>query len=235
MISRIPKIARRTAVLIGAAALSLAATMNWNTAIAETPAGGHRLGNPAAKVRLTEFVSYSCPHCGAYARESEAGLRIVYVTPGNLSVEVRPVIRNPVDLVATILVQCGSKEKFFLNHAAFLHSQDSWMDKWARMGPATKQRWTSGAFPSRMRAIAEDLDFFTIMSRRGYTRTQTEQCLSNEAAARDLAQKSADGARDAGVTATPSFVLNGKLLEDVHTWAALQTTIAKALTTNSVE
>ena len=229
MIARLPRIARRAALALCTAALALAATMNWNTVIAQTPAGGHRLGNPDAKVKLVEFVSYSCPHCAAYAKESEAGLRIVYVTPGAVSVEVRPVIRNPVDLAATMLAQCGPKEKFFLNHAAFLHDQDKWLAKWAKMGPATKQRWTSGTFAARMRAIAGDLDFFTIMSRRGYTRTQAEKCLSDEGEARRIAQLSADGAEQAGVTGTPSFVINDALLEDVHTWADLQPAIAAAL------
>ena len=229
MTARLPRIARRAALALCTAAIALAATMNWNTVITQTPTGGHRLGNPDAKVKLVEFVSYSCPHCAAYAKESEAGLRIAYVTPGAVSVEVRPVIRNPVDLVATMLVQCGPKEKFFLNHAAFLHDQDKWLAKWAKMGPATKQRWTSGTFAARMRAIALDLDFFTIMSRRGYSRTQAEKCLSDEGEARRIAQLSTDSAEQAGVTGTPSFVINDALLEEVHTWADLQPAIAAAL------
>ena len=229
MFSQFSRNARRGTILTLVAAIAIAATMNWNTVIAETPAGGHRQGNPEAKVKLIEFVSYSCPHCAEYAKQSEAGLRIVYVTPGTLSVEVRPVIRNPVDLAATMLAQCGPKEKFFLNHAAFLHSQDDWMAKWARMGPATKQRWTSGIFASRMKAIAQDLGFYTIMSRRGYTQTQAEKCLADEAGARQLAQTSADGAEKAGITGTPGFLLNGTLLEEVHTWADLQPAIKDAL------
>ena len=44
MTARLPRIARRAALALCTAAIALAATMNWNTVITQTPAGGHRLG-----------------------------------------------------------------------------------------------------------------------------------------------------------------------------------------------
>ena len=44
---------------------------NWTTAGTATPTLGHRIGNPAAKVKLTEYISYTCPHCAAFTREGE--------------------------------------------------------------------------------------------------------------------------------------------------------------------
>ena len=43
----------KAAALLGAALmLSGQANSNWNAVIAETAEGGHRIGNPAAKVKL---------------------------------------------------------------------------------------------------------------------------------------------------------------------------------------
>ena len=42
------------------AAPRAAAPANWNALVARTPSGTHLLGNPNAKVRLGEYVSYTC-------------------------------------------------------------------------------------------------------------------------------------------------------------------------------
>ena len=42
---------------------------DWTHAVALTPEGGVRMGNPAARVRLVEFSSFTCPHCAAFASE----------------------------------------------------------------------------------------------------------------------------------------------------------------------
>ena len=42
-----------------AAPRPVAATANWNAVVARTASGTHVLGNPNAKVRLGEYVSYT--------------------------------------------------------------------------------------------------------------------------------------------------------------------------------
>src|SRR5690606_21768616 len=101
----------RAAVLAGAALLGMGASGNWVGTVAETD-GGHRIGNPEAKVKVAEFVSYTCPHCAAFAREGEPPLQLAYVAPGSVSLEVRHLIRDPVDLAAAMLTNCGPASKF---------------------------------------------------------------------------------------------------------------------------
>ena len=50
--------------------------LNWAVTGSATPEGHHVLGNPAAKLRLIEFVSYTCPHCSHFETESEGQLKI---------------------------------------------------------------------------------------------------------------------------------------------------------------
>ena len=90
------------ALLLAAAPLAVAATTkahNWLATTAVTP-GGHRIGNPAAPTKLMEFVSYTCPHCGHFFKEADGAIKIAYVQPGKVSVEVHHVIRDPIDLAA---------------------------------------------------------------------------------------------------------------------------------------
>jgi protein-disulfide isomerase len=208
--------------LVLAALLTVAAAKaNWNNTVALTPVGSHVLGNPAAKVRLTEYVSYTCPHCAEFEVESSAALRLGYVHGGRLTIEVRHVVRNPIDLTAALLSNCSPKERFFLNHAAFLRSQSRWMAIAARATKAQQARWTSGPLPQRTRAIAGDLGFYAIMTGRGYDRMTIDRCLSDQAMATRLANQS-KLADEAGVHATPSFALDGMLLAATHDWALLR-------------
>ncbi|MGD9664420.1 MAG: DsbA family protein [Novosphingobium sp.] len=230
------RIARLVLLLLAALGMTSAAmadtptpVRNWNTNVSETAEGGHKVGNPLAKLKLMEFVSYTCSHCAHFEKESDAALRLYYLVPGKISIEVRPVIRNGIDLVATTLVNCGPKEKFFLNHAAFLRGQEKWLPKAQNLSEAQRARWASPDYGTRMRAVAADLGFYTIMESRGYRRTDVDRCLNDEQAARHMVDQANTGSQVMGVTGTPSFAINGILLDGVHTWATLQTAITGRL------
>ena len=213
------------------AALSLAAgkpAANWNTAVAVTPAGSHVLGNPAAKLKLTTFVSYTCPHCAHFEVEADAPLRLAYVRPGKVSVEVRHMLRDPIDLTVAMLTNCGSKDRFFLNHGMFMRSQATWMKPMMKANQAQRTRWTTGDLATRNRAIASDLHFYEIMATRGYDRVTVDRCLADKAMADRLARQ-AQAASDLGVMSTPSFAINGNLLAGTNEWSVLQPQIDAAL------
>jgi protein-disulfide isomerase len=213
----------RLAALAGATLLLAAAapkTVGWNYTVTLTPAGSHVLGNPAAKVKLTQYVSYTCPHCAEFEVQADGPLRLGYIASGKVSVEVRHYLRDPVDLTAALLSNCGAKEKFFLNHGAFMRSQKLWLARMASASAAQRQRWTSGAAPARARAIASDFKFYDIMASRGYDRPSVDRCLGDAAMAQRLADQTEEGSK-LGVNSTPSFAIDGVLLIGTHEWSLL--------------
>jgi len=213
----------KAAALAGAALLLSGQTnRNWPTVVVETADGGHRIGNPEAKVKLVEYVSYTCPHCAEFTREADDRIKLAYVTPGNVSLEIRHLIRDPVDLTAVMLANCGPAEKFPQNHAAFMFQQSKWIGPLASATAAQRQRWTSGDGPTRRRAIASDFGFYLIMQGRGYNRPELDRCLSDEAAARRFAEQSQKDWNRPGIDATPSFAINGVVMPGTHTWSALE-------------
>lgn len=221
----------RLLALGAVAMLSVAAgrpAANWNSTVAVTPAGSHVLGNPAAKLKLTEFVSYTCPHCSHFESEADAPLRLVYVRSGKVSVEVRHVLRDPIDLTAAMLTNCGSKEKFFVNHSVFMRSQPTWIRTLSTATEGQRTRWTSGDLATRNRAIAGDFHFYAIMATRGYDRVTIDRCLADKAMAQRLSAQT-QAATDLGVLGTPSFALNGSLLAGTNDWAMLRPQIDAAL------
>lgn len=208
-------------LLAAAAPLAAAGAQDWNLTY-ETTERGHRVGNPDADVSLIEFVSYTCPHCASFEQESEAALRLHYIHQGLATVEVRPVIRNPVDLAAALVADCGDPDDYFGNHRALMLSHSRWIEKARSATQGQMQRWATGTVASRMRAIGDDMDFHELMEPRGLSRSQVDQCLSDEAKARAIAEAAAADKADFDYPGTPSFAVNGSLLEGVHTWSALQ-------------
>ena len=197
------------------------AAPNWNTTVVQTD-GGHRIGNPDAKVKLKEFVSYTCPHCAHFARDGDGALQIAYIGPGKVSVEIRHIIRDPVDLTAALLTNCGPANKFQRNHAAFMLGQSKWIGPLMSASDGQRQRWYSGDKSTRFRAIASDFGFYAIMEQRGYTRSQVDRCLADVKLAEKLAADTETDSDKYKISGTPSFVLNGLTLAGTHSWDMLQ-------------
>jgi protein-disulfide isomerase len=213
----------KAAALAGIAVLASGQTnRNWPTVVAQTADGAHRIGNPDARVKLVEYVSYTCPHCAEFTREADDRIKLAYVTPGNVNLEVRHLIRDPIDLTVVMLVNCGPVSKFSLNHSTFMLQQAKWIGPLANPTAAQRARWTSGDGPARRRAIAGDFGLYKIMEGRGYRRTDVDRCLSDEAAARRFAEQSQKDWDRPGIDGTPSFSINGVVMPGTHTWSSLE-------------
>ncbi|MCT2398246.1 DsbA family protein [Novosphingobium mangrovi (ex Huang et al. 2023)] len=226
--------------LAGGAMLCVAATgktskslekpgTNWNGTIAITADGSHRLGNPDAPVKLTEFVSYTCSHCAHYQKESDPVLRLTVIPKGQVSVTVTNLLRNPIDLTVALLTNCGDPKRFFVRHNAFFATQDTWLAKAQTMSKEQEQRWFQGPLIDRMRAISNDFGFYTMMSGWGMDRAQTDACLG-DATMLDKLRAQQEAVATLGINSTPSFTLNGEVLT-VHDWAS----VSKAITDKLAE
>jgi len=95
--------------------------------------------------------------------------------------------------------------------------------------PALKQSWTDGTVTERVQRIAADTGLLEFAATLGIDKVGATRCLtdSKEVA---LLERLAE-VRDAGngLELTPSFVLNGKVLADIHTWAGVRMNLDQAL------
>ncbi len=218
--------ARRLIALAVAATLTLGAAppkrgLSWGAVVALTPAGSHVYGNPAANVKLTEWMSYTCSHCAHFESEGATPIRLQLVMPGKLRFEIRHLVRDPVDMTVALLTNCGTPDKFLLNHIVFLRSQSTWIQPLMNPTSAQRVRWETGSYAVRSRNIASDFHFYDIMATRGYTRVQVDRCLSDKAMADRLAAQTKD-ATERGVEGTPTFAIDDVLLAGTHDWRLLE-------------
>lgn len=231
----------RIAALLACAAVSVAATpaktppkapaakVNWVAQIATTANGSHRYGNPDAAVKLVEYVSYTCPHCAHFHKESDAVLRMSVVPQGKVSVTVTNFLRNPIDLTVAMLTNCGDPKRFFVRHSAFFGTQETWLGKADKFSKEQQARWYQGELPIRMRAIANDFGFYEKMEGWGISRPQVDACFADKSKLDTLRAQQAE-VEKLGFQGTPSFTLNGEVLP-ANDWAS----VSKAITAKIAE
>lgn len=205
------------------------AAHDWTTAISYLPSGAIVRGNPAAKVKLVEFISYTCPHCAHFNAEASPVLAASYVKTGKVQVEVRPFFRNMFDVTASLLAHCGPADRFLGNHDAILAGQETWMAP--AQNPTSEQitRWSDSDFAKRMKNVADDLGLTALMEKRGYSAEQLNACLADKPLAQKMADMTEHATTAYKVTGTPSFLINDKLQADAYSWQALRPAIDKTL------
>lgn len=198
---------------------------SWHAEVEKTERG-FLIGDPEAEVSMIEFISYTCPHCADFAQQGEGAIDMVLLAPGKMNLEVRPVIRNGVDLAVSLLVQCGGPDGFKDRHRMYLARQRQWLAQ-AQSAPASQQAvWARGDRAARLN-VAMALDLDDMLAERGMSRTDITACLSDDQAALALIRGGQADAAEFSVRGTPSFALDGELLEGVHSWGTLYPVLEK--------
>ena len=106
-----------------------AAQRDWTQTVVPTPEGGFRMGNPAASVKVIEYLSLTCPHCAEFAHESGQRLFRTYVGSGRVSVEYRNHVLNGFDLAAALLSRCAAPRQYFAMTHYLLGHQREWFGR----------------------------------------------------------------------------------------------------------
>ncbi|WP_448664942.1 DsbA family protein [Sphingomonas sp. CJ20] len=193
--------------------------------VTRTATGTHVIGAATAHVRLVEFVSYTCPYCAIYEMYAAPFRAERLEKSGVLSVEVRHVIHDSVDLATALLARCGADARFFERHNAYMHRQRVTL---SAITPELEQAWRKLPLKDQMPRIAQDTGLLEFAATLGTTDAEAAACLGNATEIQTLQAMTEAAARQGGET-VPGFVLNGKLLVDIHSWAGVRNHLDRAL------
>lgn len=201
-----------------------AAVADWSKIVASTPAGGVRMGNPAAPVKLIEYGSRTCPHCAAFAAEGLPVLKAGPIKTGKLSYEFRDYpVHGQLDLAPIMLGNCVPVARFFPVLDAMFFGQQALL---ANVGTLSVPKT---ATPNQVaKLIGDKLGYITFMQQFGMTAAQANACLGNPKSVAIIAQRTRYANTTYKLPATPTFIVNGKVAKDVFDWAALQPVLAAA-------
>jgi len=213
-------------IFIGVAALSTGlaaapAPSKWLTTVTVTDKGAHVLGNPAARNKVVEYLSYTCGHCADFEMKEAPKFKTQFVATGKASLEIRNMVLNPVDLTAAMLARCGGKAKFFGNHRHLLSTQATWLGKTKNISAATQAKLKAQDYTGFMIGTFDEIGLGAIMQQRGITQAQAKTCLADKAAFKNIIGMTDTGSA-LGVRGTPSFLVNGVLQDHAHNVAELK-------------
>ncbi|WP_432769095.1 MAG: thioredoxin domain-containing protein [Sphingopyxis sp.] len=227
-------LARRAALgaLAASAMLLLTAAApaapRWSATVTTSGIGAYSVGNPAAKVKLVEYFSYTCHVCGDFAKAGSAPLKAQYIDKGLVLFEYRNLVRDPVDMTAALLARCGGPKAFAGNHQAIFAAMPEMLARLNKASDAQKTSWFEGTTGERARKIAADTGLAALMTARGYTAAQQNACLDSAVAQAELTGMTNIGRNADRVAGTPTFFINGRNAE-VVAWPALKSKLDLAL------
>jgi protein-disulfide isomerase len=203
---------------------------DWSAIVTATPEGGFRMGNPNAALKLIEYGSLTCPHCREFDEQGAEPLITKYVKTGQLSWEFRNYVRDAFDLTASLIARCNGAKSFFPLSRALYKDQMVWVGK-VQATPPEQIEQLQNLPPNRQFVeLAKVAGFQDWAAARGVPVAKSNQCLGDENAVNNLVQMTSDvTSQYPDFQGTPSFVLNGKLLDKTASWSALEPQIRAAM------
>ena len=203
---------------------------NWTMVVNATPAGGFMMGNPNAKVKLVEYGSLTCPHCKAFDDEGVPTLIGKYVKSGQVSWEFRNYVRDPFDLTASLIARCNGAKSFFPLMRALYDNQMGWVGRIQATPQAQLESLQNLPPTKEFVQAAKFAGLQDFAAARGVPVAKSNQCLGNESSINQLVQMTSDATNQfPNFPGTPTFVINGKMVENTATWALLEPQLKKAL------
>jgi protein-disulfide isomerase len=183
------------------------ATVPAGTPQGTSPTGEPMLGSPQAKVTIDEFGDFQCPYCGEFVRQTEPGIIAKYVAAGKARIIWHTLaFIGPESTLAGRAAWCAQQRGKFWEYFAVLY-QHQGGENTGTFNTARLERWAGDV---------------------GMDRTTFGACLTDPRSLTGV-ETGTQEARQAGITATPGFVVNGQKATGALTVEQLSMMIERAL------
>ena len=174
----------------------------------ETPTDSMTMGNPNAPVKMEEYASVTCSHCGRFHSEVFPAFKAKYIDTGKVHYTFNEFLTDPpaVAVAGFLTARCAGKDKYFSVIDALFRSQEEMYRTQDPRGTLLK-----------------------VAQSAGMTETQFNACVNDETAQKAIAAR-VQAAQDRGISSTPSFFINGKKAKDGEmTMEELDAAVAAAM------
>jgi protein-disulfide isomerase len=147
------------------------------------------LGAADAPVKLTEYASFTCPHCATFHKDIFGKLKADYIDTGKVLFEYREVYFDRYGLWAAMMARCGGEMRYF-------GITDILFD--------TQQEWAASEDPT---VVVENLK--KIGRTAGMDNAALDICMKDPAMAEALVAHFETNFKADGIEGTPSILING--------------------------
>ena len=152
------------------------------------------LGDKDAPVLIIEYSSFTCPHCATFHTEVLPKLKADYINSGKVLLEYREVYFDGPGLWAGLLARCQGNQKYFpMIDLIFKKQKD-----WAR---GNRDEIING--------------LLSVGRQSGLTDEKSKMCMEDSTLAEELIEIFKQNTSADGISSTPSFVINGELMQNM--------------------
>lgn len=180
-------------------------TTTASAAPVEVDTAGRPARGPAdAKVTVVEFVDFECPFCGRFARDTLPRLDREFGSRIRYVSRHFPLPSHPHAQHAAVAAECAHEQGRYWEFHRRLFADQSKLD------------------PRSLRRHAEEL---------GLDTTRFAACRRSDSTQRRVDRDAADG-RDYGVTGTPTFFVDGRILRGAQPYEQIKAELERALSSS---
>ena len=150
------------------------------------------IGNNNAPITIIEYASMSCSHCANFHNNTLPDLKKEYIDTSKVKYVFRDFPYNYPALLGSMLMRCIPSEVRYDYMNALYKLQNMWV---VRENAITRQ------------------ELYKIMQTGGMTKENFDTCLSNVDLENKILQEVIAAQSEFNIRSTPSFLINGELLE----------------------
>ena len=150
------------------------------------------IGSLKAPITIIEYASMSCSHCASFHNNTLELLKEEFIDTGKVKYIFRDFPFNYPALLGSMVMRCVSSDLRYDYMNALYKLQKTWVNK---ENAKTTQ------------------ELYKIMQSGGMTKEEFDKCIKNVDIENEILEGLMAAQSELGVKTTPSFFINGKLLE----------------------
>ena len=168
------------------------------------------IGPADAKITVVEYGSMTCGHCANFATKVFPEFKTKYIDSGKVRFIFREFPLDNLAAAASMLARCAGGDKTFPMVETLYAKQADWA--FSNGNPVPK--------------------LFDIAKQAGFTQESFDKCLTDQKLLDQITAQRTRASEAFGVSATPTFFINGKRLQETPTIEAFDKVIGPLLEAN---
>ncbi len=165
--------------------------------------GDYYLGNINSKVTIIEYSSITCPFCKRYSIDDGTfeNIKREYIDTGKVNYVYKHFTRNEVDVLGALAMECAGEQDKFYEYKEIIYLNQSQLQK---------------------------LEFEKYAKELSLNTSKFNECVKDQRYIQKIAQDKEE-AISKGITGTPGFLINGKIVSGAQSYDFFKEIIEKEL------
>lgn len=153
------------------------------------------LGADDAPVTLIEYANFTCIHCDRFHSDVFPALKEKYIDSGKVRLIYREIIGDGPGALATSLARCVDERQYFNMVTALYETDDAWLRSQKELG-----------------GVVAELTKLGVLA--GLPKDKIQACFDDRGMQTEMLERVNKLAEADKVRGTPSFILNGKMVDE---------------------